>query len=280
MPLTSPRLWVVATPIGNIGDLSDRARSVLQNADLILAEDTRRTGKVLQAAGVSGVPVISFFEQNEQERQPQVLAELEAGKNVALVTDAGTPLMADPGYRLVRACRKQGIAVSAIPGASAPVVALAACGIPPLPYIFLGFLPRGQRDKQELFEIYGQVPATLVFFERKNRLAETLAIAHAVLGNRELAICRELTKIHEEFLLGTLAESASMANDLLGEITVVIGPPWDVERTGREKVVELLQMALERGLKPRDAAREVRARVSGWSTREVYALLTEGEKDG
>ena len=170
MPLNANRLWIVATPLGNPGDLSPRAREVLASADLVLAEDTRRTARLLRDCGIEARRLLSFYDHNEAERQEGVLRMLREGQTVALVSDAGTPLLADPGYRLVRACRKEGLTVSPLPGPSAPVTALSAAGIPPLPHSFLGFLPRDAAGRDALFSAFAHVPGALIFFERKDRL--------------------------------------------------------------------------------------------------------------
>ena len=236
MPLTAPRLWIVATPLGNPGDLSPRARAVLTEADLVLAEDTRRTARLFRDCGIEARRLLSFHDHNETERQEHVLRSLREGQSVALVSDAGTPLLADPGYRLVRACRKEGLPVSPLPGPSAPVAALSAAGLPPLPHSFLGFLPRDASGRDALFAAFAHVPGSLIFFERKDRLKESLARAAKLLGPREAAVCRELTKEHEEFILVRLENSEDLPDDLLGEITVIIGPPEQVSRSPEKDV--------------------------------------------
>ena len=278
MPLNANRLWIVATPLGNPGDLSPRAREVLASADLVLAEDTRRTARLLRECGIETRRLLSFHDHNETERQEGVLRLLREGQCVALVSDAGTPLLADPGYRLVRACRKEGLAVSPLPGPSAPVAALSAAGIPPLPHSFLGFLPRDASGRDALFTAFAHVPGALIFFERKDRLKESLAQAARILGPRELAVCRELTKEHEEFIVGRLEESDQLPDELLGEITVVVGPPEHTERTPREEVLLLANTELAQGGKPRQVARRVQDAVRGWSGKEIYALLTGTEQ--
>ena len=278
MPLNANRLWIVATPLGNPGDLSPRAREVLASADLVLAEDTRRTARLLRECGIETRRLLSFHDHNETERQEGVLRLLREGQCVALVSDAGTPLLADPGYRLVRACRKEGLAVSPLPGPSAPVAALSAAGIPPLPHSFLGFLPRDASGRDALFTAFAHVPGALIFFERKDRLKESLAQAARILGPRELAVCRELTKEHEEFIVGRLEDSHQLPDELLGEITVVVGPPEHTERTPREEVLELANAELAQGGKPRQVARRVQDAVRGWSGKEIYALLTGTEQ--
>ena len=278
MPLNANRLWIVATPLGNPGDLSPRAREVLASADLVLAEDTRRTARLLRECGLEVRRLLSFHDHNEAERQEGVLRLLREGQSIALVSDAGTPLLADPGYRLVRACRKEGLAVSPLPGPSAPVAALSAAGIPPLPHSFLGFLPRDASGRDSLFTAFAHVPGALIFFERKDRLKESLAQAARILGPRELAVCRELTKEHEEFIVGRLEESAQLPDELLGEITVIVGPPEHTERTPREEVLLLANAELAEGGKPRQVARRVQDAVRGWSGKEIYALLTGTEQ--
>lgn len=269
----SPQLWVVATPVGDPGDLSPRARHILASADYILAEDTRRAARLLKECGIGPKNLISFYEHNEQERQEHILELIRSGASVALISDAGTPLLADPGYRLVRACRKEGLPVSPVPGAFAPAIALSAAGIPPLPFTFLGFLPKGRGEKVALFDSYAQIPGSLVFFERKNRVEESLGIAFEKLGNRELAICRELTKTHEEFIIGVLADYASISRSLLGELTIIIGPPEKNIRSPRALIDERIATLRQQGLKPRAIAREVAAQYTGWTASEIYSML-------
>ena len=198
-------LFVVATPLGNADDLSPRARHTLTEADVVLAEDTRRAGLLFKRLGLERHGrLMSFFEHNEDKRLPKVLDFLEQGLDVALISDAGTPLLSDPGFTLVRACREAAIPVKPVPGPSAPVTALSASGLPPLPYTFLGFPPRKKSQTEKLFEAHRATGATLVFFERKDRLKGTLSIARDVLGDRDFCVARELTKEYEEFLHGRL----------------------------------------------------------------------------
>lgn len=274
MPSSQGKLWTVATPIGNNGDLSPRARDILAAADLILAEDTRRTAKLLKECGLPFARLRSFHDHNEESRLPEILKELEEGATVALVSDAGSPLLADPGYRLVRKAREKGIAVSPAPGPSAPIAALSAAGLPPIPFTFLGFLPRGNRDRANIFKAFASCPGSLLFFERKDRLAESLKIAFTVLGTRELAICREMTKTHEEFLLGMLGDCENMAENLLGEITVIIGPSKAVQKSSRAQAAQALARELE-SAPPRLAAKKARDLCRGWTVRELYALAGE-----
>lgn len=272
-------LWVVATPLGNLGDFSPRAREALLQADVILAEDTRRSGQLLQWAGIADKRLVSLHEHNEEARLPEVLHILESGQQVAVISDAGTPLMADPGYRLVAACRERGIPVVPVPGPCAPVTALMASGLPPYPFVFLGFLPRKLGEMSALFAEYTQVRATLVFFERKNRVAQALRAAHAVLGEREFCLARELTKKHEQFINGRLGQMPDFDGELLGEVTVVIGPPVEIQATSGPQVLALVQALIREGMRPKDAARTVRDQVSGWSVKQIYELIVEQDSE-
>ena len=272
-------VWIVATPLGNLGDFSPRARQTLEGADIVLAEDTRRAGHLLQLAGIPGKRLISLHEHNETQRIDEVLALLSQGMQVAVVSDAGTPLIADPGYRLVAACRKQGISVVPVPGPCAPITALMASGLPPYPFVFLGFLPRKSGDTRALLRPYADLSATLVFFERKNRVLPTLELVHEVLGGREFCIARELTKKHEQFINGRLGQMPDFDGELLGEVTVVIGPPVEIQATSGPEVQALVQALIREGKRPKDAARTVRDQVSGWSVKQIYEMIVEQDAE-
>ena len=273
MSLNSGRLWVVATPLGNPGDLSPRARETLGAVDGILAEDTRRAGILLARCGVSPASFTSFHEHNEEARLPQTLARLREGKQLALVSDAGTPLLSDPGYRLVRACREAGIPVSPLPGPSAPVAALSASGLPPYPFVFLGYPPRKKPEREAFFLPYARLCATLIFFERKDRLAATLETALLILGPREACLARELTKTYEEFLYFSLDRHGDLPRDLLGELTVLVGPFSGDARTPAGDLDRIIAEEAALGGKPRDMARRAHKRVNGWSGKEVYLRM-------
>jgi len=274
MPFQSPTLWVVATPIGNLGDLSGRAREILSGADVILAEDTRKTGRLLQLCGITGPRLLSFFEHNETARITQVLDMLKQGRQVALVSSAGTPLMSDPGYILVRTCWDSGFRVSPVPGPSAPVAALMASGLPPYPFAFLGFLPRKSGEKRRLFAQFASVQATLAFFERVSRLKNSLQDACAALGQRQACIARELTKKHEEFIFFTLGSDQELPADLLGEVTVLLAPrDKEIQATTEEEVVRIMRSKSG----PDDGARTVVNRtalhVTGWGKKALYDIF-------
>ncbi len=226
-PLPSAgRLEVVATPIGNLGDLTPRARATLQGADLVAAEDTRRTAALLSALGISR-PLISLHEHNESERVAALLRELQAGKIVALVSDAGTPLLSDPGYALVRAVAAEGIEIRTIPGASALTAALSIAGLPTHRFVFEGFLPARAGERRAALAQLANEPRTLVLFEAPHRIAATLRDLAQVFGpERRAVVARELTKVHEAVYRGSLSELASLAqsdpNMARGEITLLI----------------------------------------------------------
>lgn len=268
-------VWIVATPLGNLGDFSPRARQTLEAADVILAEDTRRAGLLLRMAGIAGKRCLSLHEHNEEGRITEVLGMLAQGLEIAVVSDAGTPLIADPGYRLVAACRREGVPVVPVPGPCAPIAALMASGLPPYPFVFLGFLPRKSGEARALLGTYARISVTLVFFERKNRVLPTLTLAFEALGEREFCLARELTKKHEQFINGRLGQLEDFAEELLGEVTVVIGPPEALAATPRGEVLALVRELTDSGLRSRDAARAVRERTMGWSVKEIYELIVE-----
>lgn len=221
------RLIVVATPIGNLADLSPRAREALENADLVACEDTRRTGRLLAGLGLSS-RLLSVHEHNERQRLPRVLEVLESGGTVALVSDAGTPLVSDPGFVIVREALARGLPVEHVPGPSAIVTALVLSGLPPHPFTFCGFPPPKRGKRRTFYDRFADLGHTLVFFESPHRLSASLRDALESLGDRPAAVGRELTKLHEEVLRGNLseiAETLSSRPSLKGEFTIVVGPP-------------------------------------------------------
>ena len=271
---------MVATPIGNLGDLSQRAVSVLEMVETVLAEDTRKTGRLLKQLGIGPPSFLSLYEHNEAQRINTVLELLAQGREVALVSSAGTPLISDPGYRIVRACREKGYSVEPVPGPSAPVTALVASGIPPLPYTFLGFFPRGEQDKKRLFGSFAGVGTTLVFFERKSRIGSTLQTAYQCLGAREICLARELTKRHEEFIFFRLGQWDKLPREPRGEFTVVVGPPEESGPSSREEVTRILMEEQGSGDRPKRVVERVASRVRGWSKKAVYDLyLRTGKGD-
>lgn len=274
------RLDVIATPIGNVGDLSPRAREALAAADLVAAEDTRHTGMLLASLGISR-PLISLHEHNEAGRVAELLARIEAGEKLALVSDAGTPLLSDPGYELVRRAAEQGITVSAIPGASAITVALAIAGLPTDRFCFEGFLPAQAGERRSRLAELAAEARTLVFFEAPHRIAACLGDVAAAFGPQRLAVvAREMTKLHETIYRGTLGELAKRAADeenfARGEITVVVqGAPASaaaVDAVRLERIVSLLAKEL-----PPGKAASLAAQITGARRSEAYALAMKAK---
>jgi len=216
-------LYLVATPIGNLDDLSVRAGNVLREVDLVAAEDTRRTGVLLKRVGATA-PQVSYHDHNAARRVPSLLERLKQGQSIALVSDAGTPTVSDPGFRLVRAAREEGLEVVPIPGPSAVLAGLSGSGLPTDRFVFLGFLPPRPGRARRLLQQVQQLPMTLVLFVSPHKVARTLGQLAEVLGPRDACLCRELTKIHETFDRGTLDELADRYGQgkVKGEITLVI----------------------------------------------------------
>jgi 16S rRNA (cytidine1402-2'-O)-methyltransferase len=213
-------LFVVATPIGNLTDISQRALDTLRNVDRIACEDTRQTVKLLSHFGIRK-PLTSYHDFNEEQKATRLLNEIEAGANLALVSDAGTPTISDPGYRLVRLCRERGISIVSIPGPNAAVTALAASGLSPDEFFFAGFLPAKGAARRDKLQTLRELRCTLIFYEAPHRIVETLEDLQTILGDRETCIGRELTKVHEEFLFGKLSDVRPRIKEI-GEFVIVI----------------------------------------------------------
>lgn len=275
----SPGLYVVATPIGNARDVTMRALDVLAGADLIAAEDTRVTAKLLAIFAISR-PLTAYNDHNGPRERPRLLAKLKEGARIALVSDAGTPLVSDPGFKLVREALAEGIAVQVLPGASAPLAALTLSGLPSDRFLFAGFLPAKSAERRTTLAELKGVRTTLVFFESPQRLAESLADFAAVLGPRPAAVTRELTKLHEEVRRGDLEELArhyASVDPPRGEITLVIGPPAEAA-TDFSRVDAALDMALQH--MPVRAAVDLVSAMLEAPRREVYAHALAKKKDG
>jgi len=275
------RLEVVATPIGNLGDLAPRARQALMEADLIAAEDTRRTGALLAAIGVSGKGVsgtlVSLHEYNEERRVETLVRELAAGKVIALVSDAGTPLLSDPGYALVRAAAAAGLEVRAIPGASALTAALSIAGLPTDRFVFEGFLPARAGERRTALARLAAEPRTLVFFEAPHRIVTTLADLSQLFGaQRRAVVARELTKLHEAVYRGTLAQlcvvALTEANLARGEITLVVEGATDAAHEGGDRALLARALKLLLAELPPARAAALAAQISGVKRSEAYAL--------
>ena len=273
----APGLYVVATPLGNLGDITARAVAVLRGADLIACEDTRVTSRLLQALGIPAPRMMRYDDHAGDNAPTRLLDAIREGKVVALVSDAGTPLIADPGYRLVRTAQESGLAVRTVPGPSAMVAALSISGLPTDRFLAGGFLPQRSGPRRKALAELAAVPATLVIPEAPHRLAESLADMAAVLGDREAVVARELTKLFEETRRGTLESLAAhygASGPPKGEIVVVIAPPADnAAAEGEAMLDERLAQPLEHD-SVRDAAAAVAA-ATGLPKRMVYARALE-----
>ncbi|HET9673047.1 MAG TPA: 16S rRNA (cytidine(1402)-2'-O)-methyltransferase [Actinomycetota bacterium] len=276
---TAGVLYLVGTPIGNLADLSERARDTLAAADVVAAEDTRRTGRLLAGLGLR-TPLVSMFEGNEQQRAAELIGRLERGARVAVVTDGGMPGVSDPGYRVVRMAVERGIDVRVVPGPSAAVAALVVSGLPTDRFAFEGFLPRRPGHRAARLRAVRDDPRTLVVFESPRRTATLLREVISILGDRRVAVCRELTKLHEEVVRGTAREVLASLGDreLRGEVVVVVegasGPaaPPDPDLLRAE-----VHRLVDEGMKPRRAARVVAER-HGASANELYRDLLDGDR--
>ena len=274
-PRLPPGLYVVATPIGNLRDITLRALEILSQADLVACEDTRVTRKLFDHYGLTA-PLIAYHDHNAESARPKILEKLAAGGAVALVSDAGTPLISDPGYKLVRAATAAGHAVSAAPGASSVLMALTVAGLPTDRFLFEGFLPAKEKARRERIAALARIPATLVLFESGPRIAATLADLAAGFGPREAAVCRELTKLHEEVRrtdLVTLSRDYAAGAESRGEFVIVIAPAGDAEQPSADDIDALLRAALAR-TSLKDAVAEVAA-ATGEPRRAVYSRALE-----
>lgn len=272
----APGLHIVATPIGNLGDLSPRAAETLRNADRILVEDTRVTAKLLKHIGAK-VPMIRYDDHSGDSDRARIVDRL-GDEVVALVSDAGTPLISDPGYKLVRAARAAGHGVHTVPGPCAAIAALTLAGLPTDRFLFLGFLPAKAKARSDAIAEVASVRATLIFYEGGPRLGDSLLALSSGLGERKAAVAREITKLHEECITGSLAELAERYVDDIpkGEIVIVVGPPLDSEPVSDARIDALLDQALAR-LSPSRAAAEV-AEQLGIPRKRAYARALDRAK--
>ncbi|MEI9996132.1 MAG: 16S rRNA (cytidine(1402)-2'-O)-methyltransferase [Rhizomicrobium sp.] len=274
----APGLYVTATPIGNARDITLRALDVLAGCDAIAAEDTRVTAKLLSIHGISK-PLTAYNDHNGARERPALIARLRHGARIALVSDAGTPLVSDPGYKLVREALAEGIPVHAIPGASATLTALALAGLPSDRFLFAGFLPSKAGERGSMLAELKGIRATLIFFESAQRLADSLPQMAQVLGDRAVAVTRELTKLHEEVRRGTLAilaEQYAGEAPPKGEVTILVGPPPEAQ-TDFARLDALLDHALP--FMPVKAASEMIALALGIARKEVYERALAKKND-
>jgi len=271
----SGTLFVVATPIGNLEDITLRALRVMREADLIAAEDTRRTAKLLNHYAIS-TPTISFHEHNSRTRVPQLLARLKTGGKIALVSDAGTPGIADPGIALVQACWQHGVRVDPVPGPSAPLAAAVASGFPLEPLTFCGFVPARAKDRDAWLQRLQAIHSTLVFFETPHRMQRTLLEFSHYFGDRPICVAREVTKMHQQIVIGDSVTIVGQITDYKGEFTVVVGPlppppPQSSDVSDEDLYGEFC--LITNTLPTRRSAMAVVAKKYGRTTKEVYAAI-------
>ncbi|MGZ5923915.1 MAG: 16S rRNA (cytidine(1402)-2'-O)-methyltransferase [Rhizomicrobium sp.] len=274
----APGLYITATPIGNARDITLRALDVLAGCDVIAAEDTRVSAKLLAIHGISR-PLTAYNDHNGARERPKLLARLKHGARIALISDAGTPLVSDPGFKLVREALAEGVPVHAIPGASATLTALALAGLPTDRFLFVGFLPSKTGERGTALAELKNIRATLIFFESAQRLAESLAQMADVLGDRAVAVTRELTKLHEEVrrsTLGILAAQYAQEPPPKGEVTILVGPPPE-QQADFARVDALLDKALP--FMPVRAASELIAEALGVPRKEIYQRAIEKKND-
>jgi 16S rRNA (cytidine1402-2'-O)-methyltransferase len=278
----SGTLFVVATPIGNLEDITLRALRVLREVDLIAAEDTRRTAKLLTHHGIS-TRTVSFHAHNTKRRLPELLARLRSGQSVAIVSDAGTPGISDPGEDLIRACVQEGIRVEPVPGVSAPLTAILASGFAMLPLTIFGFPPHRSKDRIRWLSMLCEVDHTFTFFEAPHRVGRTLSEAAVIMGTRPIMVGRELSKIHQEFLRGTCAELAARLEVTKGELTVVVSPkPTAIVEASLDETAlakEFWAKSINGGLSRREVISKLAEKFS-LSSKQVYAIVERSKRSG
>jgi 16S rRNA (cytidine1402-2'-O)-methyltransferase len=278
----SGTLYVVATPIGNLEDITLRALRVLREVDIIAAEDTRRTARLLNHHGIS-TRTVSFHAHNARSRVPQLIGRLQAGASVAVVTDAGTPGISDPGLELVQAAIANGIAVDPVPGASAPLTALVASGFPMVPFTVFGFPPNRSHARVKWLETVCGTEHAFSFFEAPHRIKATLSEATRFLADRPIVLSREITKVHQEFMRGTVSELLERLDAPRGEYTVIVGPPHNLPKDNRlpasdDEVAREFWRLTETGRASRREAIRLVAHGSGRSSKDVYSAIERAKK--
>jgi 16S rRNA (cytidine1402-2'-O)-methyltransferase len=280
-PSRAGTLYVVATPLGNLEDLTLRALRILREASLVACEDTRRTGVLLRAHGIS-TPTTSYFEHNERWKGDRILNVLRSGRDIALVSDAGTPGISDPGHRLVRDARAEGLPVLPVPGPSAAIAALSVSGLPTDRFLFVGFLPPRAGERRRAIEELAGERATLVLYESPVRVLSTLGDLVDALGDRDAFLCREATKVHEEYLrapLSALRAALGSRESVRGEFVLVVAGSGETAPAAGQDPVALYRALASEGRTRREAVKEA-ARQLGRPAREVYRLVLEAQPDG
>ncbi|MGA7194026.1 MAG: 16S rRNA (cytidine(1402)-2'-O)-methyltransferase [Anaerolineales bacterium] len=271
-------LYLIATPIGNLEDISARALRLLRDVKLVAAEDTRLTRNLFRHFDIY-TTLTSYFEHNKLTKIDSILAALEVG-DVALVSDAGTPGLNDPGYELVRAALKAGHRVSPVPGPTSPIAALVASGLPTDSFLYLGYLPRKSSDRKKFLERVADLPYTLIFLEAPHRLLDSLKDLEMILGNREVAVARELTKLHEEIWRGMLSQAQVHFKEPRGEFVLVVSGQLSMinNEWSKEKLLVKIKKEIASGKSSKDISSEL-AELSGWKKRDIYRLITNEDKE-
>ena len=277
----APGLYVVATPIGNLGDITIRALATLAAAEVILCEDTRTSGKLMERFAIR-TKLSPYHEHNAQKVRPAIIERLKQGAAIALISDAGMPLVSDPGYRLVKEAVELGLPVTACPGPSAVLTGLALSGLPTDRFLFAGFVPQKQGERKRLFAEFEKLKATLIFFESPHRIVETLQDLGLALPGRQIAVTRELTKLHEEVLRGSaheIAETLAARPAVKGEITLIVGPPLEDEAVSDEVLAEAIAVAIQ--VMPASKAASEIAKRFNLNRSDIYQrILTMKGQDG
>jgi 16S rRNA (cytidine1402-2'-O)-methyltransferase len=275
----APGLYVVATPIGNLGDITLRALATLAAADTVLCEDTRTSGKLMERFAIK-TRLSPYHEHNAQKVRPAILERLQQGAAIALISDAGMPLVSDPGYRLVKDAVALGLPVTACPGPSAVLTGLALSGLPTDRFLFAGFVPQKQGERKRLFAEFEKLKVTLIFFESPHRIVETLQDLGLALPGREIAVTRELTKLHEEVLRGSaqeIAETLGARPAVKGEITLIVGPPVEEEAVSDEVLAEAIAIAIQ-AMPASKAASEIAKRFN-LNRSDIYQRILDMKGD-
>jgi len=271
------KLFIVGTPIGNLSDFSPRAIDALKSADLILCEDTRHSRKLLTHFGIE-TATQSYHEHNEDDKAPRLIERLENGSTLAIISDAGMPVVSDPGFRIVQLAREHGIAVEPIPGPFAGVLALVASGIPPLPFTFLGFTPHREGQRKDFYRRAAELGHTVIIYESPERVTTSLEDARDAFGDAQVTVARELTKMHEEIISGTLdsvLEQLKARDSIKGEITIVLGAPAvALKETSKDDVVAEFDRLRDSGMRRNDAVKAV-AEKFGMRKNDVYKMLLD-----
>ena len=280
-PALEPGLHVTATPIGNLGDITLRALATLAAADVVLCEDTRVSSRLMERYGIKA-PMKPYHEHNAEAVRPAIIAALKTGGAYALISDAGVPLVSDPGYRLVRACIEEGITVHSLPGASATLTALTLSGLPSDAFTFIGFLPQKEKARREHLLRFKDVPATLIAFESPHRVVDALADIAAIFPSRNMALGRELTKLHEEVLRGhavDIGDVLKKRETIKGEIVLVIAPPTDeIEAVSDEQIEGAISAALQDHSASKAAS--LVSKEFGLAKDDIYARILRRKTDG